>query len=67
MRQADGANLTAAVDATLARLRGYIPPDSVQAYAFALACALFASLFEVWLELLTPIRRQLSLITRPSL
>jgi two-component sensor histidine kinase len=50
MRQANGAKVTAAVDAALARLRGYIPPNSVQSYTFALACALGASLFEVWLK-----------------
>jgi two-component sensor histidine kinase len=54
MRQANGANVTAAVDAALARLRGHIPPDSVQAYAFALACALVASIFEAWLKWLDP-------------
>lgn len=50
MRQPNRAKMTAAVEAALARLRGYIPPDSLQSYAFALACALSASLFEVWLK-----------------
>jgi two-component sensor histidine kinase len=50
MRQGNGTNVTAAVDAALARLHRHIPPDSVQSYAFALACALAASLFEVWLK-----------------
>jgi two-component sensor histidine kinase len=49
MRQANGAKVTAVADAALARLRAHIPPDSVQSYAFALACALSASVFEVWL------------------
>ena len=50
MRQVDTAKLTVAVDSALARLRGYIPPGSLQAYAFAAVCALGAGLFEVWLK-----------------
>ncbi len=50
MRKADADNLTAATDAVLARLRRRIPPGSVQAYAFAAACTLGATLFEVWLR-----------------
>ncbi len=38
------------IDAVLARLRRRIPPGSTQAYAFALACALAATLFELWLK-----------------
>jgi two-component sensor histidine kinase len=50
MRRVNAATATAAFDSALARLRGYIPANSVQSYAFALACVLCASLFEVWLK-----------------
>ncbi|MEY9417988.1 hypothetical protein ABIF69_004430 [Bradyrhizobium japonicum] len=49
MQQGDPATLAAAVDSALARLRAYIPPGSSKSYAFALACALVAGLFECWL------------------
>jgi len=50
MRQADVDKLTAAVDAVLARQRRRIPPGSVQAYGFAVVCAVGATMFEVWLQ-----------------
>lgn len=53
MRSANAENVTAAVDAALARLRRQIPPGSVQSYAFAVACSLGATLFEAgfqWLD-----------------
>ncbi|MBR0718963.1 sensor histidine kinase [Bradyrhizobium liaoningense] len=50
MRRVNTAKLTLSIDSVLARLRGYIPPGSLQSYAFALVCALGASLFEIWLK-----------------
>jgi K+-sensing histidine kinase KdpD len=54
MRQAGLGSLTAVVDAAFANLRRHIPPGSVQAYAFALACTFGATLFEVCLLWVDP-------------
>jgi two-component sensor histidine kinase len=42
--------LTSVIDAGLASLRRHIPPDSIQAYAFAVVCAAGATLFEASLQ-----------------
>ena len=42
--------LTAAIDAVFANLRRHVPPRSVPAYAFALACVLGATLLEAWIK-----------------
>jgi two-component sensor histidine kinase len=50
MREFYADNLTALVDAILAQLRRRVPPGSFQAYAFAIACVVGATLFEVWIK-----------------
>jgi two-component sensor histidine kinase len=54
MRGSAGQNLTALVDAILARLRRHIPAGSAQAYSFALACVGAATAFEFWIRWLDP-------------
>jgi K+-sensing histidine kinase KdpD len=54
MRVSDGQNLTALVDAILARLRRHIPAGSARAYSFALASVGAATAFEFWIRWFDP-------------
>jgi len=59
VRRFHAARLSARIDAGLTRLRRYIAPGSVQAYAFAVVCLCGATLFEVLLLWFEPTASQL--------